>query len=67
MSVGSGFLLKFMAERFGVTGIGIDPGVPDRLERFASGGSVRFVNQNIDLAIYMALASIDGREVATLN
>ena len=44
VGVGSGFLLKFMAERFGVTGMGIDPGVPDRLERFASGGSVRFVN-----------------------
>jgi prepilin-type N-terminal cleavage/methylation domain-containing protein/prepilin-type processing-associated H-X9-DG protein len=35
---------------------------------FALGdGSVRFVSQNIDMALYMALASINGGEVATLN
>jgi prepilin-type processing-associated H-X9-DG protein len=35
---------------------------------FALGdGSVRFVNQSIDLAVYMASASIDGTEVVSLN
>jgi hypothetical protein len=35
---------------------------------FALGdASVRFINQNIDMSIYMAAASIDQREVAPLN
>lgn len=44
VGVGSGYLLRFMAERFGITGIGFDPGVSDAVERFASGGSMRLVN-----------------------
>jgi prepilin-type N-terminal cleavage/methylation domain-containing protein/prepilin-type processing-associated H-X9-DG protein len=35
---------------------------------FALGdGSVRFINQSIDLSVYMASASIDGTEVVSLN
>jgi SAM-dependent methyltransferase len=40
---GGGFLLRYMAEQFGVKAVGFDPGTTNRLEHFESGGSVQLI------------------------
>jgi SAM-dependent methyltransferase len=44
VGAGEGVLLRAMAERFAVKGIGIDPSASDETVSFANGGSVRLVN-----------------------
>jgi SAM-dependent methyltransferase len=44
VGTGEGVLLQIMAENFGVTGIGVDPGTSNAYKHYANGGSLRLVN-----------------------